>query len=118
LVELGPLEPRLASTPKRVSLIALCRRVNVGPSRLLPATRSQIAGELWRDMVIGLGLPQVFELVARRGVRDLGKLAPSAARRARSAFAVARGARGVTLEVFEPETAIQALIAELSRLGD
>jgi hypothetical protein len=115
LVELGPLEPRLARGPRRVALVALCRRVSAAPSRLVPASRAELAGELWRDLVIGLGLPQVFELVARRGARDLGKLAPSAFLRGRRALAVARGARGVVLEVFDPESAIAALEAELER---
>ncbi len=115
LIEIGPLEPRFARGPKHVALIALCRRVSAGPSRALPASRVEVLGELWRDMVIGLGLPQVFELVARRGARDLGKLAPSAARRAQRALTVARGARGVVLEVFDPESAIAALATELER---
>jgi hypothetical protein len=117
LIELGPLEPRLARGPKRVALIALCRRVSAAPSRLLPASRAALLGELWRDMVIGLGLPQVFELVARRGARDLGKLGPSALLRGRRALSVARGARGVVLEVFDPESAIDALHAELERVS-
>jgi hypothetical protein len=115
LIELGPLEPRLARGPKQVAVIALARRVSAGPSRAIPASRAEVLGELWRDMVIGLGLPQVFELVARRGVRDLGKLGPSALRRAQHAFKVARGARGVVLEVFDPETAVGLLHAELER---
>lgn len=115
VVELDGLGPRLASGPVKPRLIVVARRVSEGESALVPLPGRELRSALWRDLVVGLGLPQVLELVARRGARDLGSLLPSAARRVRAAVALGRGARGATLEVGSPEGAALLLVAELSR---
>jgi hypothetical protein len=115
IVELDRLGPRLTDGPLAVRLIAIARRVSEGPSALVSASRSTLAQALGRDLVVGLGIPQVIELVARRGARDLLRMTPTLLRRARAATALGRGARAATLEVESPETAIAALVAELER---
>jgi hypothetical protein len=55
--------------------------------------RAQGTLPLLRDMVVGLGLPQVAELVLSKGVRSLPGLAPVALSRARAAMALAARAR-------------------------
>jgi hypothetical protein len=80
----------------------------------VPLSRWDVQAALWRDLVIGLGLPQVLELVARRGAKDLGSLLPTAVRRARAAAALGRGARGALLEVATPESAAELLVAALT----
>ena len=65
IVELDALGARLADGPVDPRLIVLARRVSEGPSALVPLSPWDIRAALWRDLVIGLGLPQVLELVAR-----------------------------------------------------
>lgn len=113
LIPLEDLEGRLESGPLPIELVALACRVSEGPSRLVPVSRGEVAGALFRDMVVGLGLPQVLELVARRGARDLPRQLPSAARRARAAMAVVARARGARLEAADPDEAAGMLVDAL-----
>jgi hypothetical protein len=115
MIELDGLGPRLAQGPFPPHLIAISRRVTGGESTLAPASGAEIRGALFRDLVVGLGVPQVLELVARRGARDLARLAPTALRRARAALSIARGARGAVLDVGTPESAVDLLVEALSR---
>lgn len=101
---------KLVNGPVPAVVIADLRRVSAGPSRVLPAPFAATARTLFRDMVVGLGLPQVLELVARRGASDLAGLLPSAWRRSRTALALLRSARGATLEVSDPGEALSLLI--------
>jgi hypothetical protein len=107
------LGERLHREPVDVALIADLRRVSRDPGQLRSMPRRQMGSVLFRDMVVGLGLPQVLELVARRGAQDLAQLIPSALRRARHAAALGRRARGAALEVFAPDEALSLLIDDV-----
>jgi hypothetical protein len=115
MVELAGLETRLARGPVDPVLVAIARRVTTGPSALAPASAAEIRAALFRDLVVGLGVPQVIELVARRGARDLAGLAPTALRRARAALALARRVDGRFLDVGAPEEAAELVVEALSR---
>lgn len=115
LLELEGIQDRLTHEPVSVDLLLLAKRVSRPPSTIRPAPRRRIVGALWRDLVVGLGLPQVLELVARRGARDLARLVPTAARRSRAALAVARTARSAVLELADPDSAADELARELRR---
>lgn len=117
LIELDELLPRHERGPLPLRLLAMANRVSCPPSSVTPAPRRALAGALWRDVVVGLGLPQVLELVARSGARDLWRQAPSAWRRARAAAAVLGRARTVRLDIADPDSAAQALVDELRLLG-
>jgi hypothetical protein len=114
MIELDGLRSRLAEGPVRPALVAIARRVSAGESALTPASGGELRAALFRDLVIGLGVPQVLEMVARRGARDLARLAPTALRRGRAALALARGARGATLDIGTPESAVRLLVEALS----
>ena len=116
MIPLDDLDGRLAEGPLPIALVALASRVSEGPSRLVDIGRPEIASALFRDMVVGLGLPQVLELVARRGARDLPAQLPSALRRARAAAAVVARARGVRLEAADPDEAAGLLVDALGRI--
>lgn len=84
---------------------------------LRPAGAWSGALPLFRDLVVGLGVPQVAELVLTKGIRSLPGLAPAAASRA--AAAVAYGARARTLRLkLSPDHAKNAtcLLEGLARL--
>ncbi len=115
LLELPDLRNRLAIDPVPVRLLAVHRRVSVPPDRVVPATRRNAAEVLFRDLVVGLGLPQVLELVARRGAVDLPRMLPAALGRLRAATAVLAHARSVVLEVSDPEASAEILVTELER---
>ncbi len=117
LIELDELLARHETGPLPLRLLAMANRVSCPPSSVTPASRRALAGALWRDVVVGLGLPQVLELVARSGARDLWRQAPSAWRRARAAGAALGRARAVRLDIADPESAAQALVDELRRLA-
>ncbi len=114
-LDLAATSHRRADGPCSVALIAELARVNRGPSRLEPLSRADTGRILFRDLVIGLGLPQVFELVARRGARDLVSLAPSAFRRVRAAERLLFTARGARLEVSNPDEALELVVRALAR---
>jgi hypothetical protein len=103
----------IASNPAPIRAVVIARRTNRGPSRVVPVSKRVVLSALFRDMVIGLGLPQVVELLARHGVSDVVRLAPSAARRALVGARVAGRARGLLLELGDAESAAKALQAEL-----
>ena len=99
ILELDRDRVSIASLPATIHTVVLARRTNHGPSRLVTISRRAVLPALFRDMVIGLGLPQVVELLARHGVSDVFRLAPSAARRAVVATLVAGRAQGLLLEL-------------------
>lgn len=116
IIPLSEVQDRLATGPHPIELVAMATRVSGGPSRVVSVGRRVISRALFRDMVVGLGLPQVLELVARRGARDLPAQLPSALRRSRAAVAVLKRARGIRLELADPEQAAALLVAELRSL--
>ncbi len=118
ILELDPSRAKLADRPAPIVRVVLARRTNRGPSRLVPITRSAVVSALFRDMVIGLGLPQVVELLARHGASDLVRLLPSAARRARVAAAVGARAQGRLLELGDAESAVELLHSDLESGAD
>lgn len=113
IVELDPSE-RLARSAAEVRLVAIAKRASSGPSALVPVRRAAMQAALWRDLVVGLGLPQVLELVARRGARDLVSFAPTALSRMRAARALARKAQAATLELADPDAAAELLVRRLA----
>ena len=115
IIELGALLPRHATGPAPVSMVARLVRVTSPPSRLVRAGRLEALSALWRDAVIGLGLPQVVELVLRHGARDLWRQTPRAMRRAQTVARIWATARSATLEVFDPNEAARALFDALGR---
>lgn len=117
IIPLEEVSERLEAGPYPVELVVLAQRVSQGPSRLVPIGRRVMWRALFRDMVVGLGLPQVLELVARRGARDLPSQLPSALRRTRAAAAVIGSARGVRLELADPEEAAALLVQALETGG-
>jgi hypothetical protein len=116
VIELGELLSRHQRGPLPLRLLVMASRVNRPPSRVLGASRRMLAGALWRDVVVGLGLPQVLELIARAGARDLWRQAPSALMRARVAGAALRRARPVRLDIADPGSAAEVLVTELRAL--
>ncbi len=110
LLDLDALATRHARDPAPVQLVGELVRVSGPPSRIRRASSRRIGGLLWRDLVVGLGLPQVLELVARRGYRDLWRQAPSAMRRSMVAAAVVRRVQPVTLESFDPDQAADLIV--------
>ncbi|MFW5924549.1 MAG: hypothetical protein ACOCV4_00170 [Myxococcota bacterium] len=113
ILPLEAVDTRLAQGPHRPALLALGVRVSTRPSRLAPVPRGRAAPALWRDMVVGLGLPQVLELLARRGGRDLPRLAPSALRRVRAATRLLAQARCAEVELGDPAEAAGLLARAL-----
>ena len=110
LLDLDALATRHAQGPAPVRLVAELVRVSGPPSQIRRASWRRIGGLLWRDLVVGLGLPQVLELVARRGYRDLWRQAPSAMRRSMAAAVVVRRAEPATLESFDPDQAADLIV--------
>jgi len=112
IIPLDALRDRLAPGPVPVSLVLCAERVTRGPSAVVPAPRMDVLAVLARDMVIGLGLPQVIELVARRGARDVVKQLPSLRRRLHAASRLLL-ARTAVLELADASSAAQAIVAAL-----
>lgn len=113
-----PLEA-LAGRIERRSLplasVVVLRRV-VGPeARLRVVGRGAVAGPLVRDAIVGLGLPQVVELVVRHGARDLPRMAPSVLRRSIAVAAALARAEGLELDGGAPEDCARLLVADLER---
>ena len=73
------------------------RHGNLAEPRLKPAGKLPGALPLFRDLVVGLGIPQVAELVLANGVRSLPGLAPTGL--SRLAAAAAFLARAETLKL-------------------
>lgn len=113
VIELDELRARHESRPLPLCLLCTASRVSLPPSRVLPVSRRVLAAALWRDVVVGLGLPQVLELIARHGAQDLWRQAPSALRRGRVAAAALRRARPVRVEIADPDSAAAALVDAL-----
>lgn len=100
---------RVLRAPVAVDWVVLLNRAHGESVRMIPASKSQIGAALFRDAVVGLGLPQVLELLARRGVGDLALQAPSAIRRSRAVIALLRRARGARLQLGRPEEGARRL---------
>ena len=98
-----------------VRLVALLTRASAPPTRLVPAGRRAMARALFRDAVVGLGLPQVIEMVARRGARDLLGTGPSVALRSRAVAGLLRRAEAARLEAYDPADAAGQLVDRLRR---
>lgn len=94
---------RDAREPVQLAWVVLLTRAHGDSVRMTPASPAAIGAALFRDAVIGLGLPQVLELIARRGARDLGEQLPTAIRRSRAVTAVLARARGARLALGSPE---------------
>lgn len=107
---------RDARDPVDLAWVVLLTRAHGEAVRMTPAPRTAIASALFRDAVVGLGLPQVLELIARRGARDLGEQLPTALRRSRAVASVLTRARGARLELGRPEVGAARLEA-LLRVG-
>jgi hypothetical protein len=113
ILPLDAIENRLADGPTPVTLLAVAVRVSSPPARLVDAERSAVVGALWRDLVVGLGLPQVIELVARHGVADLPQALPVATRRAAAAYQLAKRSNHHVLELGDPNDAAALLCERL-----
>lgn len=113
LLGLAGLEEHLCFETKPARAIVIASRASAPPSRVEEASRRIVARALFRDLVIGLGLPQVVELVARHGARDLWRQAPSVARRSAVAAALVAKTRGYALELADPEAALEAVLEEV-----
>lgn len=112
IVPLDGLAPRLAPAAVPVSLVLWVVRVSGGGSAVVPASQLDMGRALARDMIVGLGLPQVIELIARHGARDLVKQLPSASRRLWAAASLMRS-HGAVLELADPATGAQAVFEAL-----
>lgn len=99
--------------PVHVTWVVLLNRAHGETVRMFPAATSRIGAALFRDAVVGLGLPQVLELVARHGASDLVHQAPSAIRRSRAVLALLSTSRGARLQLGRPEDAARKLAALL-----
>lgn len=113
MIPVSDVSGRFATDPTPIRQVVLLVRVADGAARLVPTSRANAAAALFRDAVVGLGLPQVLELVARRGARDLVAQAPSAARRTVAVAAVVARAGYAELEVGPPADAAALLVDSL-----
>lgn len=113
IIPFTDVRERFARGASPLARVVLLTRVIGGAARIVPAPRAAIASALFRDAVVGLGLPQVLELVARRGARDLLAQGPSAARRARAVAAVLGRASGRILEAGDPGRAAACIVRDL-----
>ncbi|MCB9594807.1 MAG: hypothetical protein H6719_18950 [Sandaracinaceae bacterium] len=111
----APLLARHAAGRFPVAMVALLTRASAPPTKLTEAPPGALWAALWRDAVVGLGLPQVIEMVARRGAQDLVAMTPSVLRRARSAAALASRAQARRLESHDPSEAAGLLLDGLRR---
>jgi hypothetical protein len=109
------LVDRFTQEAAPVRLLALLARASAPPSRMVPCATGETAAALWRDMVVGLGLPQVLELIARRGGRDLLRQARPAWQRALRAARLLRSCRGVRLEVADVDQAVPLLVRGIAQ---
>ena len=74
---------------------------------------------LFRDLVVGLGIPQVAELVLTKGISSLPGLAPAALSRTAAAAAFASRAKVIRLELSRhPELNAEALLKEIQRMEE
>ncbi len=83
--------------------------------KLVRANKREVLATLNRDLVVGLGLPQIAELVLRKGILSLVALAPTAASRFFVANRLALGARGFRLKMSSDASANAAAILEALR---
>lgn len=109
VVGLDGLLGRHAREPAPIGAIAQLVRVTSPPSRVVRTSVSSMGWALWKDAVIGAGLPQVVELLVPRGSRDLWRQAPSALRRSAAAVRLMLSAKSLRLEVHGPEEAALAI---------
>jgi hypothetical protein len=75
------------------------RHGNLADPRLVPNGKFRSAIPLIRDLVVGLGLPQVAELVLTKGVLTLPGLAPTGASRLLAASAFLAQAKTLRFEL-------------------
>ena len=84
----------------RPGFLVVARRHGRGKEpHLEPLPRWRGAGALVRDLVVGLGVPQVAELVLTHGARSLPGLAPTAASRLAAAGAFLARAQPLRLDL-------------------
>lgn len=104
---------RVGTAPVPLAAVVVLRRVVGRRAALREVGRDQVAGALFRDAIVGLGLPQVLELVARRGVADLPRLVPSALTRTRAVAMALGRSRAYVLDAGPPEQAADRLVSML-----
>jgi hypothetical protein len=83
--------------------------------RLSPLSRLRASGPLVRDLVVGLGVPQVAELILTEGARSLPGLAPTAASRFAAASAFLARSRALRFDLSRDAAANARFL--LGRLG-
>ncbi len=96
-------------------LIVARRHGNRKEPRLEKLAKWKSSGPLLRDLVVGLGIPQVAELILTKGARSLPGLAPTAASRMAAASAFLLRSRSLRFELSrDVEENARYLIEELS----
>ncbi len=82
-------------------------------------SRLKSAGPMLRDLVVGLGVPQVAELILTKGARSLPGLAPTAASRMAAASAYLARSQSLRFDLSrDPEANARFLIEHLTRAGN
>ena len=83
---------------------------------LTEISRFRAAGPMLRDLVVGLGVPQVAELILTRGALSLPGLVPNAASRLAAASAFLARSKSLRLDLSrDPEANARFLLTELSQ---
>lgn len=93
-------------------LILAQRHGNRSEPKLEPLRRWEGAGPLLRDLVVGLGIPQVAELILSQGARSLPGLAPTAASRLAAATAYLARAKTFRLDLSRDQQANARFLLE------
>lgn len=97
----------ITAQPKRnqrfpIKTVILAERHGSRPTpRVVLASKRQLLTALNRDMVVGLGLPQVAELILRKGLFSLAQLIPTASSRFILANRLALSVKGYRLQMTE-----------------
>jgi hypothetical protein len=92
-LEVSAFADRVETEARPLRHLVIGRRTLGGAARLEPVPRRAAAGTLLREAVVGVGVYQGMEFVLQRGLRDVARQAPIAARRAVCSAAVLARAR-------------------------
>ena len=92
-LEVEAFADRIEQRPQPLRHLVIGRRTLGRSSHLEPLPRRSALAPLFREAVVGVGLYQGMEFVLQRGMADVFRKTGTAARRARCAAALVRGAK-------------------------
>jgi hypothetical protein len=118
LLDLEALGPRLAYGPAKAGSLVVGQRQLAGPPKLERAPRRAALPHLTKEMVVGLGLPQLVEYFLRLEPRDLPHKARLLASRAAAALALTARSSAYRLHLGRDPADNAALLRQLLRPGE